>query len=246
MKKLIFSARFIVPMLLCSCAGTIDTPSITLQPTLTSAAAIGICAFIAGLLLGVVIVRNIRQKHRRRRVVLPSVAAAEPKPDAGTDTPVVYKADRELEEENSRLRMKLSQLQEDNAALQRELQETNRLLQAGSPDCREIKVQAGSQSVRYFLQPTDGKFSEGSNVSDVADALYELNCEGAEASFRFVDTPDNVQLAVQYESTRIFVACERSNMPDSHTHSIRTDIPGKAVLRGEDWEIVQKAKITYL
>lgn len=121
-------------------------------------------------------------------------------------------------------------------------------------DPNEIKTQhttaeQGSTTL-YYLQPaTDNRFREQSKVSNAADALYVLtyqNNNPSEATLKFIDTPENTSLAVQNESTWILVACERSNIPTERTRSIRTDTPGKAILRNKEWEILQKAKITYL
>jgi hypothetical protein len=101
----------------------------------------------------------------------------------------------------------------------------------------------------YYLQPaTDGRFRAVNMVNNAADALYALtyqNDNPSEATLKFIDTKENALLAVQNESNWILVACERSNVPTEQTTSIRTDVPGKAVLSSGEWEIIQKARITY-
>lgn len=101
----------------------------------------------------------------------------------------------------------------------------------------------------YYLQPTaDGRFKEVSKVNSAAEALYEISYQKSGpsvASFKFIDTQDNVFLAIQNEATWILTACERSNIPTDDTRSIQTDVPGEARLENGEWRIVLKAKITY-
>lgn len=101
----------------------------------------------------------------------------------------------------------------------------------------------------YFLQPTtEGWFMEAGQVAERAEALYVLNRKDGrtdEASVQFIDHPANTSMALQNESSWILVACERSNIISAGTTSIRTDAPGKAILKNGAWQIIVKAKITY-
>jgi len=175
-----------------------------------------------------------------------------------------------LEEENRNLRQELQELdrrytlqEEEIKRLRHEKEELKRALDeaeqfsrtesadvavVASPDDAPAALPEGG--VCYYLQPSaESRFKESSKVRTEADALYKLWYQGnnpEEAYFLFIDSPDNVYLSVQNEQTWILVACERSNIPTDNTRSIRTDTPGKAVWRNGEWEILQKAKITYL
>lgn len=163
---------------------------------------------------------------------------------------------KELEQEILILEEQLKLAQVECRELRRQLDEAEQLAGAGSiqqaaeAGNNEPVVSAAEPVVLYYLQPSeDGRFLENSRVDTVTEAVYRLQCQDAqlqEASFSFIDTPDNVFLAVQHEAAWILTACERSNLPGDNTRSIRTDRTGKATLRNGDWEILQKAMVTYL
>jgi hypothetical protein len=153
------------------------------------------------------------------------------------------------------LKSKIATLESDLAKAREQqptgMQETESMVMRdpNRTEAQHVPTELGSTSI-YYLQPaTDSRFREQGRVSHATDALYVLtyqNNNPSEATLKFIDTPENTSLAVQNESTWILVACERSNIPTEHTTSIRTDTPGKAILRNKEWEILQKAKITYL
>lgn len=164
---------------------------------------------------------------------------------------------KEQEQQMLILEEQLKLAQVECRELRRQLDEAEQLAGAGAmqpasateENDDEAPVTAAEPVVLYYLQPSeDGRFRENSRVDTATEAVYRLQCKDArqqEATFSFIDTPDNVFLAVQHEANWILTACERSNLPGDSTRSIRTEQPGKATLRDGDWEILQKAKITY-
>lgn len=170
-----------------------------------------------------------------------------------------------LEKELLSLEQKLKVCQYESDRLKRLLAETEQFAMVAPLQSDKekplIQDEATGQSKRpdvetqgittmYFLQPaTNGCFKAMSEKETAAEALYMLryrNDNPSEASVHFIDTPENTFLAIQNEPTWILVACERSNIPREHTRSIRTDVPGTAILKNGEWEILYKAKITYV
>lgn len=174
--------------------------------------------------------------------------------------------DRELEYKNMQLEEELKKCRYQNETFKRELDEALKFSLTEAAQTIKPKPEKDNSAVNqeeyeqetrnqetttlYYLQPAaDGRFREMSKVHSAADALYEISYQNnnpGEASLKFIDSPGNAFLAIQNEPTWILVACERSNIPSDHTHSVRTDIPGKAVWKNGEWEILEKAKITYI
>lgn len=212
---------------------------------------------IVGVLIGMVLAR-------RRRAMSTSIKK---KPAVSLQRKFMenHEVDEELERKYYSLEIELKKNQDKNRELERDLAESRLLsnddrvqetvnVRQEPESCNDVNLNIDSEATRtillYFLQPSrEGWFKEAGRIDNAAEALYELSYQSKnpeEASLKFIDTPSNVFLAVQNEPTWILVACERSNVPFENTSSIRTDIPGKAVLKNGEWEIVQKAMITYI
>jgi hypothetical protein len=245
------------------CACTSDAPETTVRTQtaadgdLISKPAFACYGVIAGLAMGLVLSRKWAASNKRpgRR------RGNSPGPQLPRQTQF---ADSELEHKFIKLEEELKRCRYQNEAFKRELDEalkfsTTEITQNIKPakDIRSIDTQANEGeaivtgiTTIYYLQPSaDGRFKEMSKVNTAADALYELcyqNNNPDEASLKFIDSSGNAFLAIQNEQTWILVACERSNIPSDHTHSVRTDKPGKAVRKNGEWEILEKAKITYI
>jgi hypothetical protein len=174
-------------------------------------------------------------------------------------------ADSELENKYFDLETRFKKTEHENQQLKRQLAEAEQFSIKADEQKRDTiqtetekifdqalkpKPQMQETTTEYYLQPgANSRFKEISKVNNITEALYILtyqNDNPTEAELKFIDTPDNAFLAVQNEPTWILVACERNNVPTEHTTSIRTDIPGKAILKNGEWEILQKAKITYV
>jgi hypothetical protein len=208
-----------------------------------SVGALVVYGVIAGALLGFLIARKMKPSRKKssRNRQMPMQQDATPQPwhvSGGT---------KDLEKEKAELTLELKKVESERDEFKRRLTETEYLLKGPQAELKQQVKNPGVQTL-YYLQPTtDGLFKVSGNVKHAAEALYQLSCNSAsEATIRFIDTAENVSYAVQNEVSWILSACERSNISTANTYSIRTDVPGRAILRGDDWEIVQKAKITYI
>ncbi len=213
---------------------------------------------LAGAALGWILLRkkgSANQGRTRAKTKAPDVQRQE---QSGV-------RDTVLEKELLSLEQKLKVCQYENDQLKRLVAETEQFAKASPLQSDKegplIQEKVAEQSERpdpetqgittmYFLQPSiNGRFKAMSEKETAAEALYMLrfrNDNPSEASVHFIDTPENTFLAIQNEPTWILVACERSNIPRDNTRSIRTDVPGTAVLKNGEWEILHKAKITYV
>lgn len=205
---------------------------------------IGTICFVSGCLTGWVLNALRRSKKKSTSSRLKKHAVNDNMQAA------IHKADAALEHNVSDLECKLKQAKAENAALKRQLAEAEEFAKPGSKVPVLSAESPKQQSMTlYFLQPsTDGCFGETARVKTAADGLYELSVRQdnpSSALVTFINMPENVSLALQNEPTWILVACERSNIPAPHTRSINTDVPGIAVLRNGEWQVKQKAKISY-
>ena len=169
-----------------------------------------------------------------------------------------------LETQNNTLRHQLRKKDDEIKELKRQQGEDQYRSEKGNKQANIIKRSDSSQlahpqtqqavqnlSTLYFLQPTiDGKFKESSRVQERENAIYELSFDkrnGREAKLRFIASNAITSFAIQNEPTWILVACERKNLPSEATKTIHTEEPGAApYLSSGEWEITQKAKITYV
>lgn len=209
-----------------------------------SAPAFALYGLVTGLVIGILFSRRRHAAKRRRRrehqyTGASLVTAAEPLVRGSW-------SDREYLD----LLQKFDALKSRNEDLQRENAELSKWnASAVTPPEPPVPVPATPEAILYFLQPTEGKFKESGRVARASDALYELTPDragGTEGTFRFVSVPDNVSMAVQNESNWILVACDRNNLPTTRTQRIQTETPGSVVKRGADWEILKKARISYV
>ena len=216
--------------------------------------------FVAGIMLGRIFFFRKRASGLpgSEKVTMAAAGSERPKPPSG--------AEEKLEQQYYQLEEKLKSVLDENRRLERTLAEYEQLSRLPQPE--NVSQDSGDSMAEnngmdrtdslaevpetvslYYLQPTrDGFFREAGKVSSAADALYELRYQidnPVEASFKFIDSPNKVFIAVQNEQSWILVACERSNVPSGDTQSIHTDTHGKALRREDEWEIVQKAMITY-
>jgi len=199
--------------------------------------------FMAGVLLGYFIGRMIKSS-RKKTAHHRSIPQQQ---DSGWPIPNLAEVSKDLEGENAGLKEELKRLGIERDEYKRHLAETEYLLNTPQVEYKGHNTRVEAE-ILYYLQPTtDGMFKVSGKVNNAAEALYQLRCKNSsEATIQFIDTPENAAHALQNEHSWILSACERNNIATANTYAIRTDIPGKAMLRGADWEIVQKAKITYI
>jgi len=201
--------------------------------------------FAAGMVAGILlawIFRSSRRKPKKRNT-LAEIAAGGNGAAGKDDLP---------EQKVFELELSLRTARKENDDLRRLLAEAEELAKIRYQEILPGQMPASEDKpaeILYFLQPgSDGRFKEAGKVAQASEAVYELQIipdRPAEASFRFIDTPANVSLAIQNEPTWILSACEKNNLLQHATSSIRTDMPGKVIRKDGDWEIVQKARITY-
>lgn len=246
---------------LCACAA--DAPDTTAREQVTAGAplasepAFACYGIITGLAIGFLLSRRWPAANKKPGRPMGNTSALPRQTQF---------ADRELEQRYMQLEEELKKCRYQNEEFKRELDEALKFsttefvpgMQAKQEkdsmpvdrEGNESETKTAGTTTVYYLQPSsDGRFKEMSKVHTAADALYELcfqNNNPDEASLKFIDSPGNAFLAIQNEPTWILVACERSNIPSDHTHSVRTDKPGKVVRKNGEWEIVEQAKITYV
>lgn len=148
--------------------------------------------------------------------------------------------------------------------LQRQLSEAQKLAGTPAPD-RAVPApdarpgSAGAEAAPdsvpaagtrlYYMQPTaEGRFPESGRTDSAENAVYALTVDTADqhtATLCFIDTAENVQLALKHESAWLLVACERSNRHTPATRSIITETAGRVLWQDDAWQIVEKARIRY-
>ncbi len=219
--------------------------------SLLSTPALMTYALIAGVGLALLWAKMSRKTQHKAPV-------RQPRPISPSSAPVSLQ-EQEPEDRIFQLEEALKQCRYEQEQLKRELAEAEQLSLTVVPErpypVRETgddepPAQPVPVTTLYYLQPSaEGRFLQTSKVAAAEEALYIFHCREDNpdvASFSFMDRPRNTFLAVQNEPTWILPACERSNLPNDDTASIRTDIPGEAVWKEGVWEIIRKAKITYL
>lgn len=165
-----------------------------------------------------------------------------------------------LEKKNEGLEKEVKEAGRKIAELKRKLDEQEKLLNSGSSKALSNRSrQAGKQNLSdpptedrgvtfYMPQPNMlGRFQESSKTSDATNALYEFVISPRNpqvAKFKFIARGMLLRNAIGNEPTWIAAACERTNQPSDNTTSVHSDY-GRATLKDGEWEITDKAKITY-
>lgn len=232
-----------------------------LWDALLSKPAIGLYGMAAGLAIGLAVARQRAAKLKKR------AANKERTPGDTGDLLSLHTALGQHEQLIAELQFKLKASTHEQDMLKRSLAEAEQFsatpVRQRGPDIDQDDIPENKSqpavtkasgltdtTTLYYLKPSkEGSFKDSSKVKRPEEALYQLtyrNENPAQAALTFVDLPDNVYGAVQNEATWLLVVCERSNLPTPQTTSIRTDLPGIAVLKNGDWEVLQKAKITYV
>jgi hypothetical protein len=253
MRNFLLLALFLC--LFASCGG-FDAPAINMH-FLISSEAIAFYGFAIGFSIGIFWPRKKKYAHQKRH-----------SSDNGSqidndlrDADSLRLTLRRQEDNFFKLETKLKDCESEKNIIKRKLDEAERLseIEIRERDQYLLKEEGNDKSDKsgsintttaYYLKPSkDGIFKESSKVNKMMDALYELTYQNenpSEATLAFVDSADNVFGALQNEGTWLLVACERNNFPTPQTKSIRTDEPGRVVFKNGEWQIVQKAKITYI
>jgi hypothetical protein len=156
-----------------------------------------------------------------------------------------WKAEQEmvrLTDLNKKLLSEGEQLRRENAELEQLLKTSQNPVMTSIDHSREV--------IFYMPQPNmNGRFQEASKRPDAANALYAFRLDKENtnlASFEFIAQDAYLNAAIGNEPTWIAVACDRTNQPSGTTSRVKTESPGRAILKNGEWEITRKARITYL
>lgn len=253
MRNLLF---LIFLLCLFTSCGNYDAPAITGHFGI-ELPIIGFFCIAVGFAIGIFWPRKKKYTHHKRR---PSDNGRQTDNDLSDVNPLRLRLQQQ-EDIVFNLETKLKDCESEKNTIRRLLDEAERLsaIEIQERDIYHLNEGRNSKTAKpesinattiYYLKPSkDGMFREPSKVNKMMDALYALTYQNenpSEATVAFVDSADNVFGALQNEATWLLAVCERSNFPTPQTKSIRTDEPGRAVFKNGEWEVVQKAKITYI